>query len=196
MKAIVGVVVGLVIGLVLGLALGPMVANSVFRTDSEDRDSQIVTAVTLEEQVVLLSLGILGLHDRGSSSELWGFEIPWSNRTSILEYSFTAKLGIEGGDVTIEKTGDDAFLLSIPEFIFIGHEGGDFRMAIQDHGALSWITPKVDTAELITEILNGDTELQYVESNVSLLKEQAEVFYRGILTSIDPDITVEFEFRN
>jgi len=196
MKAVFGVIVGLLVGLLLGVILGPLVIPQLFGSASESRDSQVITAIKREEQVVLLSLGVQGLHDKDSNSEVWGVAIPWSERTSILEYSFTAKLGIEGGDVTIEQTGEDAFLVTIPDFIFIGHQNETFRTASESHGVLSWVTPDFDTADLITEILNDDTKQAYVTSNVDDLRDQAEVFYRGIISGIDPEITVTFAFAD
>jgi len=195
-KVFISAAVGLVIGAVLGVLFGQIFMNVVFRTDEQSRDSQVITAIVREEQVVLLSLGIQGLHDRDSSAAFWGFDIPWSERTSLLEYSFTAKLGIEGGDVTIEPTGGDSYRISIPDFIFIGHQNENFRMRLEDHGVLSWVTPAIDSAELINEILNDDAKREYIDSNRWILVDQAEAFYRGIVTSIDPKIVLEFEFEN
>lgn len=195
MKAIVGTVVGLLVGVLVGALVGPLVVPQFFGSSSETRDSQVITAIKREEQVVLLSLGVQGLHNKDSNSELWGVDIPWSDRTSTLEYSFTAKLGIEGGEVAIEPDGEDAYRITIPAFIFIGHQNENFRVAVDDHGVLSWITPEFDTADLITEILNDDAKDQYIADNEQQLKDQAEVFYRGIVTGIDPDITLTFEFK-
>ncbi len=200
MKTVFGVIVGLVVGLLLGVVggviAGPLLLTQLFGSNSESRDSQVITAIKREEQVVLLSLASQGLHDKESNSELWGVAIPWSERTSMLEYSFTAKLGIEGGDVTIEPTGDDAYVITIPEFIFIGHQNETFRTASENHGVLSWVTPDFDTADLITEILNNDAKREYIADNVDDLRDQAEVFYRGIIAGIDPEITVAFEFAD
>ncbi|MCG7415005.1 MULTISPECIES: hypothetical protein [Microbacterium] len=194
MKAIVGTIAGLLIGLLVGALVGPMLVPRFFGSSSESRDSQVITAIAREEQVVLLSLGVQGLHTKDANSQLLGVVIPWSDRTSILEYSFTAKLGIEGGDVKIEPAGENNYRITIPKFIFIGHQNENFRLAEEKDGVLSWITPDFDTADLITEILNDDAKDEYVAKNLEDLHAQAEVFYRGIVTGIDPDITLTFDF--
>lgn len=195
-KAIIGVIVGLLVGLAIGIFLVPVFVAGLAGSHSVERDSQIITAIQREEQVVLLSLGIQGLHTRESSSEVLGIDIPWSGRTSLLEYSFRAKLGIDGEHVDIESTGENAFVISIPQFIFIGHEDESFRLASENHGILSWTTPAVDSSELITEILNSDAQQTYIAENVEMLREQAEAFYRGIVEGIDPEISLRFAFAD
>ena len=194
MKTTFGTIVGLLVGLLVGALVGPLLIPQVFGSQSETRHTQLIEAVKREEQVVLLSLGIVGQYTKDANSELWGIDIPWSDRTSTLEYSFTAKLGIEGGDVKIESTGEDSYRITIPRFIFIGHQNENFRVAEDKDGVLSWITPDFDTADLITEILNDDAKDEYVAKNLEDLRAQAEVFYRGIVTGIDPDITLTFDF--
>lgn len=195
MKSFSGGVIGLVIGIIIGALFGPMVMGSIFNTTTESRDSQLMNAVTREGQIVLVSLGIQGLHNQDANSQLFGLDIPWSDRTSILEYSFLAKLGIDGGEVTIEQTGVDSFLLTIPDFIFIGHQDESYRIAFHDHGLLSWLTPGADAADLITDILNDEgVKQQYIDANVAVLREQAIAFYEGIISSVAPEVEVEFQF--
>lgn len=191
-----GVLAAMVVGTVLGFVLRPFAANALFGTVNQDRDSQVITAITRTEQVVLLSLGIQGIAEREMSSQLLGVKVPWSDRATFLQYGFTAKLGIDGGDVSIEQIGTDAFLISIPEFIFIGHEKETFEVVVEDNGALSWITPEADTAKMITKILNDATEAQYIDANEAVLRDQAAAFYEGIVAGVDPGLTVEFEFRD
>ncbi|MCV5968550.1 hypothetical protein, partial [Lactococcus petauri] len=88
-----------------------------------------------------------------------------------------AKLGIEGKDVTIEHTGEDALLISIPEFIFIGHDDESFRTVVEDNGVISGVTPEIDTVEMINTILDDDAQGQYVDANQEVLEDQARVFY-------------------
>lgn len=190
-----GVLAAMFVGTALGFVLRPFATSAFLGNVTEDRDSRVITAITESEQVVLLSLGIQGIAER-ETSELWGVEVPWSDRAAFIRYGFTAKLGIDGGDVSIEQTGADTFLLSIPEFIFIGHEKETFEVVVEDNGALSWFTPEVDTVDMITKILNDDTEAQYIDANEWVLRDQAVAFYEGIVAGIDPSLTVEFEFRD
>lgn len=167
---------------------------SILDDRSESRSTQVINAVTREEQVVLVSLGIQGIDEETVTSTIFGLDVPLSGRATFLQYNFDAKLGIEGGDVQIEETGVDEFLVSIPEFVFIGHDNESFRLVAEDNGVLSFVTPDNDSAEMITRILNDDTKDEYVESNAEILRDQAESFYSGIIRAIDPAISLQFEF--
>lgn len=187
--------------LVLSLAVvGALVAVdrftdfSLFGTSSESRSSQVINSVTREEQVVLVSLGIQGIDEEAVTSTVFGVEVPGSGRTTFLQYEFDAKLGIEGGDVEIEEKGEGQFLVTIPDFVFIGHDNETFRLVAEDNGLLSFATPENDSAEMITRILNDDTKEQYVDSNLEILRDQAEAFYSRLVTAVDPTVVVEFEF--
>lgn len=168
-----------------------------FGAQSESRDTQIINSVKRQEQVVLLSLGIQGIkEEKQSAKRFLGMEIPGSERAKFIQYAFNAKLGIDGKDVRIVQTGEGKYLVSIPEFIFIGHDDESFKLATEDNGALSWMTPKIDAVEMINDILNDDAEDQYIDSNEAILRDQAMSFYKGIITSVDPTVDVEFEFSH
>ncbi|WP_312350455.1 hypothetical protein [Actinomyces sp.] len=160
----------------------------------ESVDSQIMNSVTREQQVVLLSLGIQGISETDDRSEFFGLEVPGTGRSSFLEYSFNAKLGIQGEDVRIERTGEKSYLISIPEFTFIGYDSPDYKIAAKTNGVLSWMTPEIDTAEMITRILSDSARKTYIESNEDTLKDQAKIFYSNIISGIDPTIVTEFDF--
>ncbi|WP_111719207.1 hypothetical protein [Homoserinimonas sp. OAct 916] len=195
----------LVVKLIVGIfvfALGAFSAlwatTVISGSGTETRSTQIVNSVSREEQVVLLSLGIQGIDDKvGEKSKFFGmFEIPGSERTKFIRYGFDAKLGIDGKDVLIEQTGENEFLVTIPEFIFIGHDNPNAETAIDKNGALSWLTPEIDGAKLITDILNNpETKSQYISKYEEILKDQAKVFYSSIITSIDPTVVLTFTFR-
>lgn len=190
----------LVAGCVIGgmfLALGAvkMFPDTLFGSESETRNTQVVNSITREEQVVLLSLGIQGIAEKNEKSQFLGMDVPGSGRAMFVQYSFNAKLGIEGRDVEVLEIGEKDYLVMIPEFIFIGHDDETFRLVAEDNGAISWLTPKIDAFEAVNSILNDDAQLQYLDSNRETLEDQTKVFYTSIFTSIDPTITTRFEFR-
>lgn len=182
------------VGAALAVGAGKVFPElSPFGVRTQDRNTQILNAITREEQVVLLSLSIQGILERKSSTEFLGMNIPGSERASFLMYSFDAKLGLEGRDVRVEQSGDKVVRITLPKFIFIGHSNERFKMAAESNGLLSWATPEIDIAEMITNILNDDTQSNYLESNKELLRDQATAFYSGLIKSVDPTITVQFE---
>lgn len=191
-----GWVVAIVLAVLLGLTLAGRVSlfpDPVTAT-TESRDTSVITAVTTEEKVVLLTLGIQGLMTENTTSALLGVTIPGSDRSSFIQYSFNARIGIEGEDVTIEETGESEYLIGIPEFVFIGHDDETFDLVAEDNGVLSFVTPEIDSVEMINTILNDGAEDEYVEKNSEVLQEQAMAFYRGIVSSVDPDAVIAFEF--
>jgi hypothetical protein len=178
------------------VALDRFTDISILGSDRDSRNSEVINAVTREEQVVLLSLSVQGIDVEKDKADAFGIDIPGSGRTSFLQYRFDAKLGLEGGGVSIEKTGDASYAVTIPEFTFVGHDNVDFQTVAEDNGVLSFSTPDIDTAEVVTEILNDETRSQYVADNDELLRDQAENFYEGIITGVDPTVDVEFVFED
>lgn len=184
-------------------ALGGMKAMpNIFSSgiDSETRSTQLVKSITREEQVVLLSLGIQGIEKKSESGKFFAgtfFETgnPGGERTKFIQYTFKAKLGIEGKDVTVEQTGEGEIIVSIPEFIFIGNSDPDFELVAEKNGALSWATAEIDSLDMVNSILSTDNQKHFVDENVEILEDQARAFYRGIITSIDPTVDVTFEFH-
>jgi hypothetical protein len=162
--------------------------------ETDSRNTQIVNSINRLEQVVLLGLSIQGISEETSQGQILGWGVPGTTRTAFLQYEFHAKLGLEGGDVQIEQQGEDSFLITIPEFIFIGHDDVSFRVAAADDGVLSWTTPEIDNVETINKLLNDDARQQYIDANEEMLKEQARNFYTGVIASVDPQIDIAFEF--
>lgn len=185
----------LVIGFVLGLVLN-WGYRSFFGTEEESHNTQVVHSLQRDEQIVLLSLGVQGIAEERVSRTVFGATVPGSGRTLFLQYNFMAKLGLEGKNVVIEPKGDDTILIRVPDFTFIGHEDITFKTALEDNGMLSWVTPDIDTPEVISEILSDQQIDEYVASNRDILELQTEMFYEGIIHGVDPDITVLFEFTN
>lgn len=187
-------IVGLVAG-VLGAALVNAYRNAPpTDTRSDSRNAQVVDAVTRTEQVALLSLGIQGIAEETRTTTIFGMDVPGSGRALFLQYSFTAKLGLDGEDVRIEQTGEDEFTISIPEFIFIGHDDVGFKLAVENNGVLSWVTPEIDRLEMVNRILDDDAQREHLRSQEGILQDQARSFYTGIIKGIDPTIRVTFDF--
>jgi hypothetical protein len=164
--------------------------------NSESHDSQVIHAIERTQEVSLLSLGIQGIKEEDQSAEIFGKSIPGTGEKVFLQYNFDAKLGIDGAKVKVTKTGKDAYLISVPKFIFIGYDKPTFKVATEDGGVLSWATPDIDKVEMVNEILNDDARQTYIASNDDLLEEQTRTFYDSLITSIDPTVVTTFEFRS
>ncbi|MCG6566512.1 hypothetical protein [Tessaracoccus sp. ZS01] len=194
-KVTVWIALGVAVAFV-GVQVWNSYTQSALDTRSEVLSSQVINAISREEQVSLLSLGIQGIAEKNERRTIFGIDVPGSERALCLQYNFNAKLGIDGGDVRIEKTSEDSFTVSIPEFIFIGHNDANFKLVTENSGVLSWVTPEIDAVEMTNQILNDEAQSQYIDANEDLLRDQAEAFYEGIITAIDPSLEVEFEYAS
>lgn len=163
--------------------------------ETESSTSEIVNAVEREEQVVLVSSSVQGLHKTETRRTAFGRGVPGSGRTHFLQYTYTAKLGIEGKDVEIRETADNEFTIVIPAFTFIGHSDPTFETVLEDGGIIRFVSPEIDTASVITDVLNGEAKNEHVRRNTELLKDQAKVFYSGIVHAIDEDAQLTFEYE-
>lgn len=164
--------------------------------ESEAKDSQVVQAIERTQEVSLVSLGIQGIKQESRSATVLGKSIPGTGEKVFLQYSFTAKLGVDGSKVRVQETGESRYTISVPEFIFIGNAEPKFEVAVEDGGLLSWATADVDKVEMINEILDGEAQQAHIASNEELLKEQTQTFYKTLISSVDPAAQTTFEFRS
>lgn len=190
---IVLVVAGMVAAFTFG-GLNALALGSLFSSSTNERDSQVIHSVTRQQEIALLSLHIQGVERHEGNREIFGIAIPTSEKTTLIQYKFDAKLGIDGSQVKIEPTGPGSFRVTIPEFIGIGYDDPVFEDPIESNNALSWLAPPAVQTRIINNILSDENKQKYITQNEAALKEQAQVFYSGIIKSIDPEITIQFEF--
>ena len=164
--------------------------------DSNTQDSQIIQAIERTQEVSLMSLGIQGLLQKEQSTTLFGKSIPGTGEKVFVVYKFRAKLGLDGQQVQVEETGENAYTVSVPEFMFIGTQEPTFEVPVEDGGILRFVTPDIDQLELVNEILSDDGKDEYIESNLDLLQDQTKVFYDGLITSVVADADVTYEFAS
>jgi hypothetical protein len=163
---------------------------------SSSNDSQVVQALERTQEVSLLKLGIQGIKQESRSAEFFGQTIPGTGDRLFVKYSFNAKLGLDGEKVEVTSTAPGAYVVSVPEFVFLGFEKPKFEVAVEDKDVLGWAAPDVDQMQMVTGILNGEARQQYLADNDDLLREQTKVFYNGLITSVDPEAKTEFVFRS
>ncbi|MCR2817305.1 hypothetical protein NQ166_00480 [Microbacterium sp. zg.Y1090] len=190
-----GVVLVLLL-VVLATVIG-FVSSGLFAA-AQTSDSQIYQSVQRQEKVALLALSIQGISRQEADGSILGIPAPAGDRTTIIQYAFTAQVGIDGSHATIEAAGDGegSYVVSIPEFIFIGYDDPRFEDAIESNGPLSFLTEEVEVTEMINNILSEENQQTYIEDHAEILRDQAEAYYTGIIQGIDPDATLTFEFAS
>lgn len=158
-------------------------------------DTQVIRSMERTKEVSLLRLGITGIISQENKSHFFNMEIPGTERARFIQYTFDAKLGFEGKDVSIKETGRNTFNVEIPEFRFIGYDHPEYRMIVEQNGALSFGTQQIDSLDMINNILTEKTKQEYVDSNRDLLEEQAKSFYASIVMGVNPEAKLNFTFQ-
>lgn len=167
---------------------------------TESRDTQVIRSIKGEEQVILVTAGMTDVEEKREDGLNFAigdwdlFTLPGSDRSVLVRYEYDAKFGIEGKDVEISQTGDNAYLITIPKFVYLGYANPDLSIADEKNGLLSWTTPEIDTTEVFEELLSAQVVEQHIDGFRPVLQEQAKLFYSKIVQAIDPAITVEFQF--
>lgn len=161
---------------------------------SEQREIQVIKSVELQEQVVLVRSAIADLKPKADIQDINGIAIPWTDRSVLLQYEFDTMVGINGEDITITRTGDNAFRIAIPDFILIGIDEPRYLVVNEANGVLSFLTPEIDTLKLTEEVLTDEVKAEHIEGLRPVLEVQAKDFYTNIITAIDPDVILEFTF--
>lgn len=175
-------------------ALNALALSSIFTSSSHERDSQVIQSVTRVQEVALLSLHIEGISKHESNGEIFGVAVPASEKTTLIQYKFDAKLGIDGSQVTIEPNGPKSFRVTIPQFIGIGFDKPAFEAPLESSDALGWLAAPAVQTSMVNNILSDENKQKYISQNEAALKEQAKAFYSGLIASVDPEITVDFAF--
>lgn len=193
-------IVGVLILVLALLGGGFLLGKSTFlstpaETVTETETSEVIHAVQRRQEIVLLSTSTQGLHTTQNSAKLFKWGVPGSQKLNILQYKFTAKLGIDGKEVKIEEIAPTHFRLTIPPFKFIGFSEPEFKTVHQHGQALSFATADIDVAEGINEVLNEERRKEHIQLNLDLLKGQTETFYGDLIHAINPEAKLEFEFQ-
>ncbi|MCT9001066.1 hypothetical protein [Microbacterium memoriense] len=187
--------VAAVVGVGFSGALRPFTFAGLFGGIST-QSSEVVKYVLPKQEVALASLRVEGLERADSDGNLMGIRIPAGDRTKLIQYSFDAKIGIDGSAVTISEDGDHAYTLTIPAFIFIGHSNERFEDPIESNGILSWLSAEIEDTDMVNTILSEDKKAKYVANSLQVLKDQTEAFYGSIIRSVDNEADLSFKFSD
>lgn len=166
-----------------------------FGVDQKEQDNQVVKAISRQEKVVLLKLGMQGIASKSVQSTILGMEVPGTGRDLYLQYNYFAMLGIDGSAVTVTPEAEKTYRINVPNFEFLGHSDVEFEKAIEKNGIISVVTPEIDVAEMTTKLLNNTAKDQLIADNREALQDQARVFYTGIIQGIDPEAKIEMSFH-
>lgn len=168
--------------------------KNMFGSEISSADKQVVLAVETKQEIVLVGLSIQGITQKSADGNFFGLKIPGTERDIAIQYSFEGKLGFDGAQVKIEQRGDHAYTVVLPMFKFIAYGDPEFHTIAEQHGVISLFTPQIDKVAMINEVFGPELREEYLRKNDGLLREQAQAFYNGIISAIDPDADVKFRF--
>jgi len=167
----------------------------------KEQKSEIKTSINIESiekvnEVVFLNAGVNEIITETKTTQVFGFDVPFSRKTALVILNYTAKFGIKSS-VKVEQIGEKEYKVIVPKFEVIGVElSKDNPYNLYDnHGELlSGITEDVDTGKLVTNQLSSDKQAEYLDKFKSEIKESATNYYKTIFASMDSEVKVTIEF--
>lgn len=167
----------------------------------KEQKSEVKTSINIESiekvnEVVFLNAGVNEIITETKTTQVFGFDVPFSRKTALVILNYTAKFGIKSS-VKVEQIGEKEYKVIVPKFEVIGVElSKDNPYNLYDnHGELlSGTTEDVDTGKLVTNQLSSDKQAEYLDKFKSEIKESATNYYKTIFASMDSEAKVTVEF--
>ena len=184
----------------LNVVLIAIIAIGVLFFLPKQQKSEIKSSINIESiekvnEVVFLNAGVNEITET-KTTQVFGFDVPFSRKTALVILNYTAKFGIKSS-VKIEQIGEKEYKVIVPKFEVIGVElSKDNPYNLYDnHGELlSGTTEDVDTGKLVTNQLSNDKQTEYLDRFNSDIKESAINYYKTIFASMDSAVKITVEF--
>ncbi|MFC2723529.1 DUF4230 domain-containing protein [Granulicatella adiacens] len=178
-----------------------LIAIGVFFFLSKEQKSEVKTSINIESiekvnEVVFLNAGVNEIITETNTTQVFGFDVPFSKKTALVILNYKAKFGIKSS-VKVVQVGEKEYKVIVPKFEVIGVElSKDNPYNLYDnHGELlSGTTEDVDTGKLVTNQLSNDKQAEYLDKFNSDIKESAINYYKTIFASMDSEVKITVEF--
>ena len=189
------------LSILLNLILLAIIAIGVLFFLNKEQKSEVKSSINIESiekvnEVVFLNAGVNEIITESKTTQVFGFDVPFSKKTALVILNYTAKFGIKSS-VKVEKISEKEYKVIVPKFEVIGVElSKDNPYNLYDnHGELlSGITEDVDTGKLVTNQLSSDKQAEYLDKFKSEIKESATNYYKTIFASMASEVKVTIEF--
>ena len=189
------------LSVLLNVVLIAIIAIGVLFFLPKEQKSEVKSSINIESiekvnEVVFLNAGVNEIITESKTTQVFGFDVPFSKKTALVILNYTAKFGIKSS-VKVEQIGEKEYKVIVPKFEVIGVElSKDNPYNLYDnHGELlSGITEDVDTGKLVTNQLSSDKQAEYLDKFKSDIKESATNYYKTIFASMDSEVKVTVEF--
>ena len=163
---------------------------------SEVKSSINIESIEKVNEVVFLNAGINEIISETKTTQVFGFDVPFSKKAALVILNYKAKFGIKSS-VKVEQISEKEYKVIVPKLEVIGVElSKDNPYDLYDsHGELlSGTTEDVDTGKLVTNQLSSDKQAEYLDKFKSEIKESAINYYKTIFASMDSEAKVTVEF--
>ena len=190
-----------IFSVLLNVVLLGVIAVGVMFFLPKEQKSEVKSSINIESiekvnEVVFLNAGVNEIITETKTTQVFGFDVPFSKKTALVILNYKAKFGIKSG-VKVEKVGENEYKVTVPKFEVIGVElSQDNPYSLYDnHGELlSGTTEDVDTGKLVTNQLSNDKQAEYLDKFNSDIKESAINYYKTLFSSMDSEAKVTVEF--
>ena len=167
----------------------------------KEQKSEVKTSINIESiekvnEVVFLNAGINEIISETKTTQVFGFDVPFSKKAALVILNYNAKFGIKSS-VKVEQISEKEYKVIVPKLEVIGVElSKDDPYDLYDsHGELlSGTTEDVDTGKLVTNQLSSDKQVEYLDKFKSEIKESAINYYKTLFSSMDSEAKVTVEF--
>ena len=185
----------------LNLVLIAIIAIRVLFFLPKEHKSEVKSSINIESiekvnEVVFLNAGINEIISETKTTQVFGFDVPFSKKAALVILNYNAKFGIKSS-VKVEQISEKEYKVIVPKLEVIGVElSKDDPYDLYDsHGELlSGTTEDVDTGKLVTNQLSSDKQAEYLDKFKSEIKESAINYYKTIFSSMDSEVKVTIEF--
>ena len=185
----------------LNVVLIAIIAIGVLFFLPKEHKSEVKSSINIESiekvnEVVFLNAGINEIISETKTTQVFGFDVPFSKKAALVILNYKAKFGIKSS-VKIEQIGEKEYKVIVPKLEVIGVElSKDNPYDLYDsHGELlSGTTEDIDTGKLVANQLSNDKQAEYLDKFKSEIKESAINYYKTIFASMDSEVKVKVEF--
>ena len=185
----------------LNVVLIAIIAIGVLFFLPKEHKSEVKSSINIESiekvnEVVFLNAGINEIISETKTTQVFGFDVPFSKKAALVILNYKAKFGIKSS-VKVEQISEKEYKVIVPKLEVIGVElSKDNPYDLYDsHGELlSGTTEDIDTGKLLTNQLSSDKQAEYLDKFKSEIKESAINYYKTIFSSMDSEVKVTIEF--
>ena len=185
----------------LNVVLIAIIAIGVLFFLPKEQKSEVKSSINIESiekvnEVVFLNAGVNEIITETKTTQVFGFDVPFSRKTALVILNYTAKFGIKSS-VKVEQISEKEYKVIVPKLEVIGVElSKDNPYDLYDsHGELlSGTTEDIDTGKLVANQLSSDKQAEYLDKFKSAIKESAINYYKTIFSSMDSEVKVTIEF--